>query len=158
MTTYAIHATVTTHRGDYAGARSVPTFYVDSCVQGITDAGHAARIAADVINPLGTIPDSDLNVAAYPVDLADGPAHVPPGTYECEAQNLTESARIVSVCGDTFNPPRSIAHLDMSQRGEGWVWVTVARRPHDRSRRRERRMFRVAINESVTVADASEAR
>lgn len=68
MTLYAIHAQVITRNGAYEGSRQVPTFYLDSRVQGITDQDMAARIAANVLNPLGAIPDADLRVSAYPVD------------------------------------------------------------------------------------------
>ena len=146
MTTYAIHATITTHDGGYAGARSVPIFQLDSGVQGIVSARHAARIAAQIINPLGTIPTSDLNVAAYPV------AQVPDGTYECEAQNLTTADRIASALGETFSPPREIVSLNMSDRGEGWVWVMLGKHPHDRSPGAEWRTLRLGIYETVRVA------
>jgi hypothetical protein len=76
-----------------------------------------------------------------------------PAGWQCEAQNLSASDRIVSAMGQTFSPPREIASLDMSDRGHGWVWLTVAKRPQDRSRRRERRMFRLGVYELVTVAD-----
>lgn len=71
MTVYAVHATIGTSADNgYRGARSVPTFYLDSRVQGITDRAHAVSIAAEILNPLGTIPAGDLHIGAYPVDVA----------------------------------------------------------------------------------------
>lgn len=70
MTTYAIHAQVLTHDGDYAGSKAVPTFYLDSRVQGIITEEHAARVAAGIVNPLGLIPAADLRVSAFAVDDA----------------------------------------------------------------------------------------
>lgn len=68
--TYAVHAQVLTHTGGYAGSRAVPTFYLDSRVQGITSREHAAAVAAGIVNPLGLIPETDLRIAAVPVDPA----------------------------------------------------------------------------------------
>ena len=71
MTVYAVHATIGTSADNgYRGARTVPTFYLDSRVQGITCPQHAAGIAAGILNPLGTIPAGDLHIGAYPVDVA----------------------------------------------------------------------------------------
>ena len=67
MTTYAVHAQILTHSAGYAGSVQVPLFYLDSRVQGILNAGHAADIARGVLNPLGTIDRSDLDVRAYAV-------------------------------------------------------------------------------------------
>jgi hypothetical protein len=66
---YAITATVETIEfglGELAwhGTRQVPTFYLDEDVQGIVSAGHATRIAADVIDPLGAIPRERIHVHA----------------------------------------------------------------------------------------------
>lgn len=50
---YAVQCTIETSNGDYRGVRQLPTFYLDERVQGITDEGHAARIARDIILPVG---------------------------------------------------------------------------------------------------------
>jgi hypothetical protein len=64
---YAIQAQILTCTSDgYEGSRSVPTFYLDSDVQGLTGAGHAAEVAADVINALHVIPPGNLRVTACP--------------------------------------------------------------------------------------------
>lgn len=73
MTSYAITATIATRQTDqfgnaWTGSKSVPTFYLDSRVQGITDHNHAASIALDVLNLLGTIDPSDITVTAVAVD------------------------------------------------------------------------------------------
>src|ERR1700729_3989592 len=68
MTTYAIHATIRTHVAGFDGNVSVPTFYLDGDVQGITSAEHAAGIARGVLNPAGLIAAGDVDVRAYPVD------------------------------------------------------------------------------------------
>lgn len=68
MTTYAIHTQVITHDGGFDGSRSVPTFYLDSRVQGILSKESAARVAEGIINPLGLIAAADLKISAYEVD------------------------------------------------------------------------------------------
>lgn len=69
---YAIHLMITTHgadsAGEFSGSRGCPTFYLDSDVQGIMNAEHAANIASDVVNPLGLIPADDLHVSACVVN------------------------------------------------------------------------------------------
>jgi hypothetical protein len=70
VTVYAVHAQVLTHIGSYTGSRSVPTFYLDSRVQGIVSAEHAAEVAAGIVDPLGAIPAADLNIKACRVDPA----------------------------------------------------------------------------------------
>lgn len=69
MATYAVHAQILTHKDGFDGSISVPTFYLDSRVQGIVNAGHATDIARGVIDPLGTIGRADLMVRAYPADV-----------------------------------------------------------------------------------------
>jgi hypothetical protein len=69
MTMYAITATVETvsissTSGEWHGTRQVPTFFLDEDVQGIVSADHAARIAADVIDPLRQIPRERIHVHA----------------------------------------------------------------------------------------------
>lgn len=76
MTTYAIHCQVKTHLtdrwgGEYSGSRGLPTFYLDSRVQGIVSKAHAVSIARDVINPLRLIPDTDLMISAYVADESE---------------------------------------------------------------------------------------
>src|SRR5580693_1845789 len=66
MTTYAIHAQALTHaEGGWGGSVQVPMFYLDSRVQGIVSAEHAAEVARGVIDPLGQLPEADLKVTAY---------------------------------------------------------------------------------------------
>ena len=49
---YAVTATRRTVAvGDWQGSTQVPTFYLDSDVQGIVSCEHAARIAVEVIGP-----------------------------------------------------------------------------------------------------------
>jgi hypothetical protein len=57
-----------------------------------------------------------------------------------EAQNLSEGTRVVSVDGDTYDPPAQI-RLDMRDRRLGWVWV-----------RTDARWYRLGIYEWVEVA------
>lgn len=68
MTTYAVHAQIITHDGDFSGSRSVPTFYLFGDVQGITDREHAARIAEDILTVAGGSRDHVI-ATAYAVDL-----------------------------------------------------------------------------------------
>jgi hypothetical protein len=69
---YAIHAQILTHVGRHWHARSasVPTFYLLTDVQGITDDGHAVDVARTIIDPLGKIGAESLRISAYAVDLA----------------------------------------------------------------------------------------
>lgn len=64
---YAVNVAIVTRKGEWEGARMVPTFYLDSDVQGITGVEHAARVAAEVVNPLGLIPADDIAVYTVPV-------------------------------------------------------------------------------------------
>lgn len=68
MTTYAVHAQVLTHDNGYGGSKAVPTFYLDSRVQGIVSREHAAEVARLIISPLNSIPRCDLLISAIPVD------------------------------------------------------------------------------------------
>lgn len=52
---YVITAQILTTDGDYKGSRQVPTFYLDSAVQGIVSTAHAIEIAKGVIDPMGTL-------------------------------------------------------------------------------------------------------
>lgn len=57
---YAITAQVLTFKqGDsarvWSGAISLPTFYLDETVQGITDEAHAVRIARTIIDPFSAL-------------------------------------------------------------------------------------------------------
>jgi len=67
MALYAVTAQVLTHADGYHGSKAVPSFYLDSVVSGIVSAEHAARVAADVLNPLGLIPAGDILVTAEAV-------------------------------------------------------------------------------------------
>lgn len=71
VTVYAIHATIRTHGSNgFTGSVSVPTFYLDSRVQGIVSAEHAAGIAAGIVNTLGRTPREDVDIKACRVDPA----------------------------------------------------------------------------------------
>ena len=54
-TLWRITAQILTTDGSYNGSRQVPTFYLDSAIQGIRDAQHAIEIAKGVIDPLGNL-------------------------------------------------------------------------------------------------------
>ena len=56
---YGVTATVAVKRNGWTTTHQVPTFYLDSRVQGIVDKEHAKVIAADVVNPTK---DSNLKV------------------------------------------------------------------------------------------------
>ena len=84
---YAVSVQVITHDGDYSGSKSVPTFYLDSTVQGITGPEHAADVARDVVNPLGTIAPEDLNIRAYAV-----PGEAMSGEFDVNGRPIPRSA------------------------------------------------------------------
>lgn len=57
---YAITAQIQTYEQDgnaraWSGSRQIPTFYLDENVQGITDTGHAVRIARQIIDPFSAL-------------------------------------------------------------------------------------------------------
>jgi hypothetical protein len=64
---YVITAQVLTENDSFTGSRQIPTFYLDSAVQGITDAGHATDIAKEIIDPAGTL---TLSVHAEPMPVS----------------------------------------------------------------------------------------
>ena len=71
---YAITGTIETRSFgsgviEWSGTRQVPTFYLDADVQGITDAAHAVRIAATVVDPLSQIRPGRIHLHAEPVTL-----------------------------------------------------------------------------------------
>ncbi len=72
MAMYVVTGQILTHDGDWHGSVSVPTFYLDSRVQGITSTAAAVIVARGVVNPLGTIPVRDIDLAVYEVP---GEAH-----------------------------------------------------------------------------------
>jgi len=77
---YVITAQVLTSENGYTGSRQVPSFYLDSALQGITDAAHATDIAKTIIDPMGSL---ELSIHAEPATVSvPGPAEpaafVPP--------------------------------------------------------------------------------
>lgn len=68
---YRVTAQVLTHDGAWHGSKSVPTFLLDSDVQGFLDCEGAAVIAREVINPLGTMNDEDIELCIMPAYAAD---------------------------------------------------------------------------------------
>jgi hypothetical protein len=100
MTLYAIHAMIHTHDGEWNGSRAVPTFYLDGRVQGIVDRHGAESIAADVINPLGTIDPADLLVSAYPVNPARESAELD----RCEADRIAQDGEWVEFLNSSDYP------------------------------------------------------
>jgi hypothetical protein len=132
MTVYAIHAMISTHAGDYEGSRSVPLFYLDSNVQGITSATHACEVAADVLNPLGTIPAADVHVSAYAVPEG-GRLALRQYTHTVKtASGYTagwfESHEAAQAFADTCNAsrPADRAHVDLMQGDEAWDALLIA--------------------------------
>lgn len=98
MTTYAVHVQVTTHDGEFSGSRAVPTFYLDSRVQGIMSTEHAEQIAAGIVNPLGAIPAGDLHIGAYRIDPAREDAELSAWAAEQSARDAEHAA---AVCQDS---------------------------------------------------------
>lgn len=67
---YAITAQVmTTGEHGETGSRQVPTFYLDSGVQGILTVEHANEIAKGIIDPMGTLTVS-IHAEPVPVTVA----------------------------------------------------------------------------------------
>ncbi len=59
---YQITGTVTKTHDNGKTTHQIPTFYLNSHVQGITDADHAHKIAMEVVNPTN---DKSLAVSLY---------------------------------------------------------------------------------------------
>ena len=81
---YVITAQVLTSHNDYNGSRQIPTFYLDSALQGITDRAHAVTVARTIIDPMGTL-DPIIQAEPAPVwvagdsaEPAEPAAFVPP--------------------------------------------------------------------------------
>lgn len=68
---YVVHATVTVvTRNGYVGTRALPTFYLDSRVQGITSSEGAEDVARAIVTPF-LRPEESACIAAYPVVLQE---------------------------------------------------------------------------------------
>jgi hypothetical protein len=67
MALYVVTGQILTHDGDWHGSVQVPTFYLDSRVQGILSPAAAAVVARGVVNPLGAIAERDIHLAVYEV-------------------------------------------------------------------------------------------
>lgn len=95
MTTYAITATVEYRQvSGWSGSRQVPTFYLDSDVQGITDTAGAERIARDIVTGAGLLDQlpGDVTVHATAIDVTErteqdiidaGPPYTINGSEHC---------------------------------------------------------------------------
>jgi hypothetical protein len=66
---WAVTAQVETVGPDGSGVRQVPTFFLDPTVQGITDRGHAIRIAHEILDTMIGTSDPDFlpHVTVEPV-------------------------------------------------------------------------------------------
>jgi hypothetical protein len=62
---YAITAYIESPR-EWIGTKSIPTFFLDENVQGITDEAHAVRIATSIIRATGDA-DNFVHVTAVKV-------------------------------------------------------------------------------------------
>ena len=72
---YAVSVVVTTHKDGWSSPISMPTFYLDENVQGITNSDHAKRIATRMFTSLGhDAADISVSVCATNVPLEDRPA------------------------------------------------------------------------------------
>jgi hypothetical protein len=70
---YTITATYAANKGDWVSTGQVPTFFLDSTVQGMFDEEHAKRIAADVLNSGKSDVEFSITAVARPDQVA---AHV----------------------------------------------------------------------------------
>jgi hypothetical protein len=61
---YMVQSTVTL-RDKWRTVYSVPTFYLDSRVQGIVDVHHASTIAREVIDPAGLLDVNTVVTTVY---------------------------------------------------------------------------------------------
>lgn len=121
---YAISANVTiwqdrsVPRQTSFHVQGLPTFYLDSDVQGIVSCDHAARIAVDMITSLGHSPD-DVHVHAIVdadsadrraldalVDRAVSAVHGPTADMITRDEGMTSVCeRLEAACATTFDNP-----------------------------------------------------
>ena len=66
MKVYCVQATVEYTDGRWRSVLSVPTFYLNSNVQGIVDCEHARVMAKEVINPTN---NPDITVNAHVTEI-----------------------------------------------------------------------------------------
>ena len=75
MRIYSVLAVVEIHDGEYSRAVQVPQFYLNSEVQGITDANHAHRVADDIIvapwQRIGMKAEAHISVADVTSEFAE---------------------------------------------------------------------------------------
>lgn len=72
MTMYAIVlGSERTSKDGYTSSRQSPTFYLDSTVQGIVSAEHAAKIALDIANTFHAAENNDV-VTVYAINNDNG--------------------------------------------------------------------------------------
>jgi hypothetical protein len=55
----------------WTGSRQVPTFFIDRRVQGALTREDAERIAREVLNPIGAIPDERIHVTVTGTNRGD---------------------------------------------------------------------------------------
>jgi hypothetical protein len=84
---YVVTGQILTHDGDWHGSVSVPTFYLDSRVQGILTAEAARIVARGIVNPLGTIAVQDIDLSVCEV-----PSEPMSGEYDIDGQPIPRSA------------------------------------------------------------------
>lgn len=104
MTLWRVTAQVTRVQDGWQSSRQVPTFYLDSDLQGITGAEHAIRVAQEVIDPYAelavhaTVQEADanrltLNFPGFPPIRGVGPViteQTQDDTPPCPACGSTE--------------------------------------------------------------------
>lgn len=78
---YVVTATVTLARDEiWSSTRSLPTFLLDSNIQGIVSADHAARVALGLLRDCN--PDAEVHVTAVAEDHSGtGSAQALPAAY-----------------------------------------------------------------------------
>lgn len=87
MALYVVTGQILTHDGEWHGSVPVPTFYLDSRVQGITSADAAEAVARTVVDPLGVIAGRDIDLAVYEV-----PSEPMSGEYGIDGNPIPRSA------------------------------------------------------------------
>jgi hypothetical protein len=60
-----------TDGADWTGSRQVPTFFIGRRVQGAQTREAAERIAREVLNPIGAIPDERIHVTVIGTNRGD---------------------------------------------------------------------------------------
>lgn len=86
---YFVTSTVSWEEEGWTATRSIPTFVLDSSIQGVVDVEHAEKIARSIIDPFGRLASVSVTVVA----IDDGPVVI-------DTIGIIEDGKVVYVMSD----------------------------------------------------------